>query len=654
MKFFFQKKSFVFLLVTLFSVTAFSQTNVPSGINYQAIARNASGSLISNQAIFVKIGIRAGSVNGQLEWEETHQVSTNQFGLFNFVIGKGTTTGIGTASSFSAINWTAADHFVTTAIDPSGGTSFIALDTMQFWSVPYALHTTSADHVNKAIRLNDLTDVDTVGVTNGYTLKWNGTIWKPSPDNGSDTAKYALNADHSIHADTASYAKNQLLPVDTIKFAYYSDTAKFAYNAINSINSTSSHYCDTAKYAFNAGGTYPYWNLTGNSGTNPATSFIGTTDNKDFIIKTNNAERLRITATGKIGIGIPAPAASLQVNGEDGFLATGTYSSGLIATPGAGTRMHWYPKKAAFRAGYVASTQWDDAKIGAYSFAQGYNNTASGAYSTAMGYQSTASGAYSVAIGNTCISSLTSGVSIGSGCQASGEYAVALGRGIVASDSSAVGIGYHSNATGKYSLAFGAYTNATGNYSTTMGWYANTNGKKGSFVYADNSSTAPTLSTVDNQFVVRASGGIMLYSSSDLTTGVGLVAGGGSWANISDMHKKENFEKVDGDKILKGIEALEITSWNYKTQAAAIRHIGPMAQDFYKTFNFGEGETTITSVDIDGINLIALKTLALKTKALKENVLEMEQLKSKIEKLEKEKSALEKRIILIEKQIDFK
>jgi hypothetical protein len=654
MKFFLQKGLLLLFLVTVFSITGFSQTAVPSGINYQAIARNASGALISNQAVSVKIGIRVGSVSGTLEWEETHQVSTNQFGLFNLVIGKGTTTGLGTATSFSAVKWASADHFLTTAIDPAGGTAFIVLDTTQLWSVPYALHTASADHVTKAIRLNELADVDTIGVKKEYTLKWDGAIWKPAKDNGSDTAKYAINAGNSVHADTAAYSKHQLFPSDTIKFSHHSDTAKFAYNATNSVSSATSHYCDTAKYALNAGGTYPYWNLTGNAGTSPTTNFIGTTDNKDLAIKTNNTERMRITATGKVGIGIAAPVASLQVNGDDGFFATGTFGSGTSVSPGAGTRMHWYPKKAAFRAGYVAATQWDDSKIGLYSFAEGYSNTASGAYSTAIGYTSTASGSYSVAIGYGAISSLTSCISIGSSCQATGEYAVALGRGIIASDSSAVGIGYHSNAIGKYSLAFGANTTASGNYSTTMGWYANTNGKKGSFVYADNSSTTPTVSTVDNQFVVRASGGVMLYSSTDLSTGVALAAGGGSWTNISDMHKKENFQKVDGDKILKGIEALEITSWNYKTQAASIRHIGPMAQDFYKAFNFGEGETTITSVDIDGINLIALKTLALKTKALKENADEVELLKNKIEKLEKEKMALEKRIVLIEKQMDSK
>ena len=49
----------------------------------------------------------------------------------------------------------------------------------------------------------------------------------------------------------------------------------------------------------------------------------------------------------------------------------GTFDSGLIPKEGAGTRMMWYPKKAAFRAGKVDATQWSDANIGNDSVAMG-------------------------------------------------------------------------------------------------------------------------------------------------------------------------------------------------------------------------------------------------------------------------------------------
>lgn len=57
------------------------------------------------------------------------------------------------------------------------------------------------------------------------------------------------------------------------------------------------------------------WNLAGNSGTDPSTQFIGTTDNKAFKIRTNNTVRISISSTGKVGIGNSSPIFKLDVKG---------------------------------------------------------------------------------------------------------------------------------------------------------------------------------------------------------------------------------------------------------------------------------------------------------------------------------------------------
>ena len=58
------------------------------------------------------------------------------------------------------------------------------------------------------------------------------------------------------------------------------------------------------------------WSLTGNSGTNSATNFLGTLDGQPLIMKTNNNEAMRIDSAGNIGIGTNNPTAKLNVDGS--------------------------------------------------------------------------------------------------------------------------------------------------------------------------------------------------------------------------------------------------------------------------------------------------------------------------------------------------
>jgi hypothetical protein len=84
--------------------------------------------------------------------------------------------------------------------------------------------------------------------------------------------------------------------------------------------------------------------------------------------------------SGGLGNGrtITASSGAVHIAGVDGFLATGTEGSGSIPAEGGGVRMMWYPKKAAFRAGEVGSSEWNDSNIGLYSAAFGTRNIASG------------------------------------------------------------------------------------------------------------------------------------------------------------------------------------------------------------------------------------------------------------------------------------
>jgi uncharacterized protein YceH (UPF0502 family) len=72
---------------------------------------------------------------------------------------------------------------------------------------------------------------------------------------------------------------------------------------------------------------------------------------------------------------------------------------------------------------------------------------------------------------------------------------------------------------------------------------------------------------------------------------------------------------MDGEELLSRLRSVPVTSWNYKTQDAAIRHMGPMAQDFRAAFGLGESELMINSVDIDGVNMAAAQALEARTTA---------------------------------------
>ena len=89
----------------------------------------------------------------------------------------------------------------------------------------------------------------------------------------------------------------------------------------------------------------------------------------------------------------------------------------------------------------------------------------------------------------------------------------------------------------------------------------------------------------------------------------------GSKRFLSDRHVKEAVAEVDVHTILQGIADLPITTWKYKNQDEAIRHIGPMAQDFAVTFNVGESDRFINAVDANGVALAAIQALYQKMQA---------------------------------------
>lgn len=160
----------------------------------------------------------------------------------------------------------------------------------------------------------------------------------------------------------------------------------------------------------------------------------------------------------------------------------------------------------------------------------------------------------------------------------------------------------------------GQWNKAAGKCSFAAGQTAKAN-HDGSFVFADYEGHSPSYefaSAAANEFAVRCTGGarfVSAVSGSTPTAGVQLAAGGTSWSAICDRNLKENFTPVDGQEVLACLAEIPITTWNAKAQDPSIRHMGPVAQDFYATFGLGEDDKHITTVDADGVALAAIQGL---------------------------------------------
>jgi hypothetical protein len=152
-------------------------------------------------------------------------------------------------------------------------------------------------------------------------------------------------------------------------------------------------------------------------------------------------------------------------------------------------------------------------------------------------------------------------------------------------------------------------------------------------------------------FFSGVAGNLMTLSSSGnpLTMKNGaFLSSGGTWTNASDRNAKTNFAAVDAKEVLERITAIPIQSWSYKSEAASIRHIGPMAQDFFAAFNVGEDDKHITTVDEGGVALAAIQGLNQKleetTAELRELVRQKDALlasqQQQIERLERQVTTL--------------
>jgi hypothetical protein len=261
-------------------IASVAQQAPPQGINYQAVVYaptgnqqagvNSAGQQPANtQQVAVTFTLEEG-FNGPVIYEETHSDTTDQYGLLNSVIGTGTPTG-NSPGLFNQIDWSLGDPYLRVSISLTQYSTTVT-SYQKLWSVPYALFAGQANTANSA-----------------------------------NTSAYA---DSSNYANTAG---NGIIGVidngnGTLTFNYY-DGSSYTTGPLTGVGNL---------------GAANEWKLSGNAGTDPNVDFIGTTDSTDWVIRTDSLERVRVTSTGRVGIGTNNPVSDFQVKGTETIETTGT------------------------------------------------------------------------------------------------------------------------------------------------------------------------------------------------------------------------------------------------------------------------------------------------------------------------------------------
>jgi trimeric autotransporter adhesin len=345
------------------------------------------------------------------------------------------------------------------------------------------------------------------------------------------------------------------------------------------------------------------------------------------------------------------PGDRFRVDSAGGFVAVGRLGIGIIPASGSGERLMWYPYKGAFRSGGIGSggTMWDDANVGFYTWAGGFNTTATGLYAFAMGDGSQATNTGSVAFGNDVVSSGQYATALGERTRAASRGTLASGANCspVASCTSAhAGTSFRGapNSNGS-SVAIGQYVTADADWAVALGFRASVAGHVGAMVFGGSlagasAATDSIRATADGQATFRMPGGFRIFTNTAATVGVQVNAGGSSWNVISDRDRKHDFAAVNGEDLLSRVSTVPVTTWRYRDAEAGIaRHIGPMAQDFARAFDFVTTDgVTINMSDLDGVTFGAVHALEARTRDLRQRLAERDrqvvELEARVARLE--------------------
>jgi len=599
-------KKLSLIIMLLFSTILFAQT--PEKMSYQAVIRDVSGTLITNQAIGMQISILQGSATGNEVYQETQVPISNTNGLVSLEIGTGTVI----SGDFTNIDWSNDSYFIKTETDPAGGTNYTITGTSQLLSVPYALYAETAANVSGLEQITENGNTgwrlvgtnpanygdigsEAVDLSNGFAISTRGATGNNSTAMGRITTASGFTST-AMGRNTTASGSNSTAMGDNTTASGLNSTAMGNNTTASGLNSTAMGINTYAKaYAQTTLGAYNT-DVSGNSNSFTPTDqlfVIGNGTNTN-----NKSDAMVVLKNGTI----TAPSLDIAEITDNKALITKEYldanttlATGLEQTTENGNTGWRLTGRNPANYGDIGSEAVDLSKstsssttkgaTGNISTAMGHNTTASGLISTAMGSSTTASGYNSTAMGSSTTASGTRSTAMGNSTTASGNYSTAMGENTTASGNNSTAMGNSTTASGDYSTAIGSGTRAETLYQTTIGSY-NT---------IDSSSTPngaiPTsrLFVIGNgNFSVRRDALVMLRNGNTTLNG--------------DLNVNGNIEKVkaadSGDADMKayvyGLAAADGTSSTVNTDGFVLSKTGT---GIYRvTFDVYMGRTSYVAI----------------------------------------------------------
>ncbi|MCX7696572.1 MAG: hypothetical protein N2Z72_02630 [Bacteroidales bacterium] len=299
------------------------------------------------------------------------------------------------------------------------------------------------------------------------------------------------------------------------------------------------------------------WLLAGNAGVDSATQFLGTTDARPVIIRTNNTARIRVLTSGQVLVNGTTPASSADLFDVFGN-ATYLYAINGYATANNGIGV--YGQNAVSGAGGGAGVYGISLQTGAGGVVgDGLNNTRgtvgitnNANYAGVHAQQLHADGdaifaANSAANGAATGSAIwatsgqTGGATIMAGLRSNSYFSgttisaitdqsITNGRAIIAECSNTTGVSIHGQTSGTQAIAvLGINSSTTANINATGVW-GQTSNPRGSGGYFANTAAAGTNDGIGVWAESRQSTGAAVYARNLHSSGTGVMASGNNVA----------------------------------------------------------------------------------------------------------------------------